>query len=58
MSKYAVQQHISMKRIVSVQLTKYLEHMLHTVTTLHTVSAYTVSLANNSSTLLVMNTLL
>ena len=44
---------ISMKNIVLAQLTKYLEHVLHTVTTLHTVSAYTVTLANNSSTLLV-----
>ena len=39
-----------MKNIVLAQLTKTAQHVLHTVTALHTVSVYTVSAANNSST--------
>ena len=57
MSKYVVQQqrNINMKNIVLAQLTKTAQHVLHIVTALYTVSVYTVSVANNISTVLVMN---
>ena len=44
-----------MKNIVLAQLTKTAQHVLHIVTALYTVSVYTVSVANNISTVLVMN---